>query len=71
VVGVAVKIKEIRDLSDNELQTKLNDSYQEMFNLRFQLATRQLANFQRLGEVRKTIAQIKTIMRERKLVARL
>ena len=66
-----MKIKEIRDLSDNELHTRLNESYQEMFNLRFQLATRQLSNFQRLGEVRKTIAQIKTIMRERKLVARL
>lgn len=71
MVGVVVKIKEIRDLSDNELHTRLNESYQEMFNLRFQLATRQLSNFQRLGEVRKTIAQIKTIMRERKLVARL
>lgn len=62
-----MKAKEIRDLSTPELYTKLNEAHQELFNLRFQLATRQLTNYARLAEVRKTIARIKMVMRERQL----
>jgi large subunit ribosomal protein L29 len=64
-----MKLKEIRDLTTPELGTKLVEAYQEMFNLRFQLASRQLANYQRISEVKRTIAQIKTIQRERELAA--
>lgn len=64
-----MKLKEIRDFTSPELDAKLNDAHQELFNLRFQLASRQLANYQRLGEVRKTIARIKTVQRERELAA--
>ena len=64
-----MKLKDIRDLTTPELGSKLNEAYQEMFNLRFQLASRQLANYQRIGEVKRTIAQIKTIQREHELAA--
>ena len=64
-----MKLKDIRDLTTPELGNKLNEAYQEMFNLRFQLASRQLANYQRIGEVKRTIAQIKTIQREHELAA--
>jgi large subunit ribosomal protein L29 len=64
-----MKLKELRDLTGAELVAKLNESYQELFNLRFQLSARQLANYQRLGEVKRTIAQIKTLQRERELAA--
>jgi len=60
-----VKAKEIRELSMAELSARLNEYYHELFNLRFQLATRQLTNYRRLGQVRKNIARIKTVMRER------
>lgn len=62
-----MKVKDIRDLSNAELQQKLNGMKDELFNLRFQLATGQLENPMRIREVRKAIAQIKTIMREREL----
>jgi large subunit ribosomal protein L29 len=64
-----MKLKEIRDLTTPELGTKLGEAYQEMFNLRFQLASRQLANYKRISEVKRSIAQIKTIQRERELAA--
>jgi len=59
-----VKVKDIRDLSEQELQDKLTDLKAEMFNLRFQQATNQLDNPMRIAEVRKTIARVKTIIRE-------
>lgn len=64
-----MKVKDIRDLSNAELQQKLDEMKDELFNLRFQLATGQLENPMRIREVRKTIAQIKTIVRERELNA--
>ncbi len=64
-----MKVKDIRDLSNAELQQKLDGMKDELFNLRFQLATGQLENPMRIREVRKTIAQIKTIVRERELKA--
>ena len=60
---------EIRNLTQVELGRHLDESYQEMFNLRFQYATGQLKNTARLGEVRREIARLRSIMRERELVA--
>ncbi|AAM25427.1 MAG: 50S ribosomal protein L29 [Caldanaerobacter subterraneus] len=62
-----MKAKEIRELSNEELQQKLSELKAELFNLRFQLATGQLDNPMRIRDVRKTIARIKTILREREL----
>jgi large subunit ribosomal protein L29 len=62
-----MKISELRPLTDLELDNRLNDAHQELFNLRFQRASGQLKNTARVGEVRRTIAQIKTLLREREL----
>ncbi|MGQ9779012.1 MAG: 50S ribosomal protein L29 [Bacillota bacterium] len=62
-----MKPKEIRDLTDEELEKKLHDLKAELFNLRFQLATGQLDNPMRVRDVRRSIARIKTIQREREL----
>lgn len=60
---------EIRNLSQLEIGRRLDEAYQELFNLRFQYATGQLKNTSRLGEVRREIARLRTIMRERELAA--
>jgi large subunit ribosomal protein L29 len=60
---------EIRNLAQVELGRHLDEAYQEMFNLRFQYATGQLKNTARLGEVRREIARLRSIMREHELVA--
>ncbi|NMA60917.1 MAG: 50S ribosomal protein L29 [Firmicutes bacterium] len=62
-----MKAKEVHDLSTAELEVKLDELKEELFNLRFQLATGQLDNPMRIGEVRKSIARVKTVMREREL----
>ncbi len=62
-----MKTTEIRQLNDMELAHQLDDAYQEMFNLRFQRASGQLTNTARVREVRKSIARIKTVLREREL----
>ncbi|MFP4083585.1 MAG: 50S ribosomal protein L29 [Desulfonatronovibrio sp.] len=59
-----MKPQEIRDLSASDRNEKLQDFYQELFNLRFQHSTAQLDNTQRLGQVKKTIARFKTIINE-------
>jgi large subunit ribosomal protein L29 len=58
---------ELRNLQVGELAVKLDDYHQELFNLRFQKATGQLANTDRRKQVRKDIARIKTILREREM----
>ena len=58
---------EIRDLNDDELVRRLAESKEELFNLRFQVATGQLDNNRRLHTVRRDIARIYTVMREREL----
>ena len=58
----------IRALSDEELSSELNDTYRELMNVRFRLSTRQLGNTNELGRVRKTIARMKTVMRQRGIV---
>ena len=60
----------MRSLSPEELAKQIDESYRELFNLRFRLATRQLTNYNEIRSVRKRIARLKTIMRERKLVER-
>ena len=64
------KADPLRELSDAELHTRLNDMHRELFNLRFQHFTRQLANYKRLEQVRHDIARLKTILRERELKIR-
>ncbi|MDR2833806.1 MAG: 50S ribosomal protein L29 [Streptococcaceae bacterium] len=59
-----MKINEIKALSSADLIAKENELREELFNLRFQLATGQLENTARIKEVRKSIARIKTVMRE-------
>jgi len=58
---------EIRDLADEELVSRLGEAKEELFNLRFQVATGQLDNNRRLHHVRRDIARIYTVMREREL----
>ena len=58
---------EIRDLADDELVSRLGEAQEELFNLRFQVATGQLDNNRRLHHVRRDIARIYTVMREREL----
>lgn len=58
---------ELKGMANAELATKLDEAYQELFNLRFQKATGKLTNTARRGVVRKDIARIKTILREREL----
>lgn len=62
-----MKVKDIRDMSTGELNQKLASLKEELFNLRFQLATGQLENPMRIKEVKKTIARIKTVQREEEL----
>ncbi len=62
-----MKGREAHQLNTAEINQKLRDAYQEMFNLRVQKSTRELTNFARVGQVRKDIARFKTILRERQL----
>jgi large subunit ribosomal protein L29 len=62
-----VKAREIRDLSSDELNLRLDSLKEELFNLRFQVATGQLDNPMRVREVRKDIARVKTVLRQREL----
>ena len=62
-----MRLDRIRSMNSKELARQLNDAHQELFNLRFRHATRQLANYSELRKARKNIARIKTVMREREL----
>ncbi len=63
------KPSELRELNDDELEARLAASRQELFNLRFQLATGKQDNSSRMGHVRKDIARILTILRQREIEA--
>ncbi|HGO2864857.1 TPA: 50S ribosomal protein L29 [Staphylococcus aureus] len=63
-----MKAKEIRDLTTSEIEEQIKSSKEELFNLRFQLATGQLEETARIRTVRKTIARLKTVAREREIV---
>ena len=60
-----MKVKEIRELSNQELDDKMKELKIELFNLRFQLATGQLENVMRINDVRRGIARVKTVISER------
>ena len=62
-----MKAAEIRQLTAEELNTKLNDLKAELFNLRFQLAINQLENPMRISAVKKDIARVKTVIRANEL----
>ena len=62
-----MKASELRDMSVEELQSKLTELKAELFNLRFQLAVNQLENSSRIGAVKKDIARVSTILRQREL----
>lgn len=64
-----ISAKDLRTLTDAELNQKLREAYQELFNLRFRHATKQIENTSRIRIVRRDIARIRTIMRERQLQA--
>jgi large subunit ribosomal protein L29 len=63
------QVQELREQSLTELEQKLLESKHELFNLRFQLATGKQDNSSRVGQVRKEIARIATILREREIEA--
>jgi len=60
---------ELREMVDEELLNRLAESKQELFNLRFQHVTGQLDNYSRLGQIKKEVARINTILRDREIAA--
>jgi large subunit ribosomal protein L29 len=60
---------ELRELDDEELETRLREAKEELFNLRFQHVTGQLDNYSRLGHVKKDVARLNTLLREREIEA--
>ncbi|HLQ73123.1 MAG TPA: 50S ribosomal protein L29 [Bacillota bacterium] len=62
-----MKANEIRELTTAEIEQNVKSLKEELFNLRFQLATGQLENTARIGEVKKSIARMKTVVRQREL----
>ena len=63
------KAAELRELNDTELEHRLGEAKEELFNLRFQNATGQLDNVARIPEVRREVARIETLLREREIAA--
>jgi large subunit ribosomal protein L29 len=63
------KSQDLRDMDVNELETRLSEVKQELFNLRFQHVTGQLDNFSRLGQLRKDVARMNTILRQHEIAA--
>jgi len=61
--------KDLKDINDGDLIEALNDSKEELFNLRFQLVTGQLDNFSRIKEVKKEVARAMTELRAREIAA--
>ncbi|HLS23684.1 MAG TPA: 50S ribosomal protein L29 [Pseudogracilibacillus sp.] len=62
-----MKANEIRELTTAEIEQNIKEMKEELFNLRFQLATGQLENTARIKDVKRTIARLKTVVREREL----
>ena len=65
-----MKAEQMRELTDEELRKKVLDYKEELFNLRFQVATGQLDNPMRIRDVRKSIARAKTVLRQREIAAK-
>ncbi len=66
---MASSAQELRELNDAELVQRLAEAKEEHFNLRFQSATGQLDNSSRLGQVRRDVARLNTLLREREIAA--
>jgi large subunit ribosomal protein L29 len=64
-----MKAGEVRNMDDDELERRLAEAKHELFNLRFQHVTGQQENYSRLGQVRKDVARMKTVLREREITA--
>ena len=64
-----MKPGELRNMDDDELERRLAETKQELFNLRFQHVTGQLDNYARLGQLKKDVARINTLLREREITA--
>ncbi len=62
-----MRIDEIRELSDEDIQKQLDNTLRELMNLRFRNASRQLANNAQIGQARKIIARLRTVVREREI----
>ena len=62
-----MKVDKIRALSPEELAKQLEEAHRELFNLRFRLATRQLTDYNEIRRVKKKLARMKTVIREREL----
>jgi large subunit ribosomal protein L29 len=63
------KPRELRELDDEELDSRLGEAKEELFNLRFQHVTGQLDNYARLGQIKRDIARMSTLLREREIAA--
>ena len=61
------KLKEIRELYTADLKKRLEDTHQELFNLRFRLATKQLVNHREVRRVKRNIARLETIIKEKEM----
>ena len=61
--------QELREFNDTELEHRLHEAKEELFNLRFQNATGQLDNVTRIPQVRRQVARIETLLREREIAA--
>jgi large subunit ribosomal protein L29 len=66
---MASKAAELRELNDTELEHRLGEAKEELFNLRFQNATGQLDTLARIPQVRREVARIETLLREREITA--
>ena len=62
-----VKLTEFRNMSTEELTKQLEDTHQELFNLRFRVSTKQLANHREVRRVRRKVARLKTLITEKEL----
>ena len=62
-----MKAEEMKSMGIDELKKRVNDAHQELFNLRFRLSTRQLTNHREVPRVKKEIARLETIIREKQL----
>ena len=62
-----MRIDEVRELSDEDIQKQLDNTLRELMNLRFRNASRQLANNAQIGQARRTIARLRTVAREREI----
>jgi large subunit ribosomal protein L29 len=66
---MASRTADLRELNDTELEHRLGEAKEELFNLRFQNATGQLDNIARIPQVRRDVARIETLLREREIAA--